>query len=161
MKIITYNIANYNDQHHWDKRVEAIAAELIKLDPDVVAMQEVRFDSTQEQTRQNYQDMAEMVLAAIKKQSGDKFDKSSLVTAKSMFYMGPNHISTWEFPSDPVVSGGEKQYWKDSTFLSKASAAVRDTGNRLLSFTSDGGDGNRRAMQYAQTTIGGKPLPPF
>lgn len=147
MKFVTYNLANYNDHPFWEQRVKMIAAELITQDADLIGMQEVRFDPDQPDTAKTYQNMAEMVLREI--QNSDKgkaaYKGARLVTEPAMYYDSKGEAQ-WQYPLPSAL--GTRQFWEGASILSRADIPV--TGNRLLDFHPDGGDGNRRATQYAQ-----------
>lgn len=58
MKIAVLNAANYDDHPHWEQRRATIADAFLRRRPDVVMLQEVRFDPARASTRSTGLDMA-------------------------------------------------------------------------------------------------------
>ena len=61
-KVLSLNMANYNDHPYWDQRAEEIAQIIASAEPDLVALQEPRFDTDVQSTMKSYQNAAEQVL---------------------------------------------------------------------------------------------------
>ncbi len=144
MKLVTFNIANYNDHGDWDQRVQMIAQDLIDLDADVVGLQEVRFDPTQESTQTSYQNMGEEVLAAIHDNpEGQNWAGTAIVTQPAMYYPIQNgQQNPWRYPD--VETGA---FWEGLTILSRP--GIVETGTLFLSKNNSCGDNNRRSTQFA------------
>jgi len=51
MKIISLNIANYDDHPGWENKRKQICEMLIKVQPDLISLQEVRFNPQQKTCR--------------------------------------------------------------------------------------------------------------
>jgi len=94
MKIITWNIANYDDHPNWDVRKKMIAAELIKEKPDVIALQEVRFNAANPATKESYQNTAEQIFDLL--QEDDSFADYELVVQPVMHYPANPQHTFWE-----------------------------------------------------------------
>lgn len=143
MKVVNWNLANYDDHPNWEQRLQMIADNLIILQPDLVALQEIRFNPDQVSTRVSYQNMAEQVLHAIRQiENGDVWAGTSIVTQTSMFYpLVGGEENPWRYPQP---SPNEKE-WEGLTILSRG--GVLETGSVFLSL-SNCTDFNRRITQY-------------
>lgn len=62
MKIITLNCANYDDHPDWLVRKSMIADQIVEFSPDVVCLQEIRFDPSQAPTNTDYLNMGEQIV---------------------------------------------------------------------------------------------------
>ena len=62
MKILTWNLANYDDHLNWEIRRKLIVKEIAKYQPDVLALQEVRYNSQHPSTQDSHLNMAEQIL---------------------------------------------------------------------------------------------------
>ena len=94
MKIITWNMANYDDHANWEVRKKLIAAELIKEKPDMIALQEVRFNAANPSTKESYQNTAEQVFDLL--QEDDAFAGYELVVQPVMHYPATPKHTFWE-----------------------------------------------------------------
>jgi len=67
LKVMTYNMANYDDHAQWPTRSQMFSQVIMEKQPDIILFQEVRFNPDQPNTKVNYQNMAEEVLAILQK----------------------------------------------------------------------------------------------
>ena len=91
MKIISWNIANYDDHSNWMTRKNLIADEIIKADADLIALQEIRFNKDHPSTKATYMNSAEQILTQL--QSRNKFLDAKILTQPAMHY---NSTGFWE-----------------------------------------------------------------
>lgn len=142
-KVVTFNIANYNDHGNWDVRVKLIADALANADADVVALQETRFDPDQASTKQSYQNMAEQILMSMNQRGS--YAGASLDSQPTMFYPvgGPQY---------PLPAAqGSPSIWEGSSMMAKRK--IVETGTRFLTKTTLCTDANLRATQYAMVDL--------
>jgi beta-glucosidase len=136
MKIMTLNLANYDDHPDWTERLPMIVSTIVDAQADVIAVQEVRFDPSQPTTQQSYQSMAEQLVSQLDQQP--TYAGVWVVTQPLMFYpVGSDHY--------PSQNG---QYWEGVSILSRL--PITDTGALFLSHP--GTDKNLRGTQYAAVT---------
>jgi len=69
LKVMTYNMANYDDHAQWPTRSQMFSQVIMEKQPDIILFQEVRFNPDQPNTKVNYQNMAEEVLAILQKKN--------------------------------------------------------------------------------------------
>lgn len=142
MKLMTQNMANYDDTDHpdWPDRREILAQTIREEAPDVVALQEVRFNPAQPTTAATGQNMAEQLLARLVALDGATWGQAALVVHPGMWYpVRADGGTTPPFPSpDPP------QEWEGLAILSRL--PVAETGCRFLTPSKDA---NRRITQYA------------
>jgi len=94
MKIITWNLANYDDHANWEIRKNLIAAELIKEKPDMIALQEVRFNAANPSTKESYQNTAGQVFDLLQKD--EAFADYELIVQPVMHYPANPKHTFWE-----------------------------------------------------------------
>ncbi len=154
MKIITFNVANYNDHPHWEERKRMIAQILVEQNPDITALQEIRFDPNEESTQNSYQNMAEQILEEISDTYlGEEFSDSKLVTTPAMYYpVSHGDQNPWEYPSKTTG-----KLWEGLSILAKNNM-VLGTSSVFLSKGSICNDANRRATQMISVEANGGPL---
>lgn len=94
MKIISWNIANYDDHPNWEIRKKLIVAELIKEKPDMIALQEVRFNAANASTKESYQNTAEQIFDLL--QQDEYFAEYNLIVQPVMHYPANPRHTFWE-----------------------------------------------------------------
>lgn len=143
MRIATLNIANYDDHPNWDQRVQMIADALINVDPQLVALQEVRFNPQHPSTRGDYQNAAEQILAAIHDhRAGRSWSGTWIIYQPAMYY--PVGGERWHYPRPDAPV----QEWEGLAFLSRT--RVLETGGRFL-FPTNSNDPNQRNVRVMTT----------
>lgn len=142
MKIITYNIANYDDHPYWDTRVDMIADILIEHEPDLVAFQEVRFNPAQTSTENSYQDMAQQVIDNIRMKKDESWINSTIITQPVMYYYKPGNSPHWQYPRKE----NPNQFWEGKSIVSRTQPIV-EAGNLFLKM-ENASDANRRSTCY-------------
>src|SRR3972149_8056791 len=73
MKILTLNLANYDDHPHWVLRRDMVAKEISVEQPDICYFQEVRFDKDQPSTKITYKNMVQQLADLVLKIYGIKY----------------------------------------------------------------------------------------
>ena len=126
MKIVSWNIANYDDHPRWIIRKNLIADEIIKSDADIIALQEVRFNKDHPSTKATYMNSAEQILTQL--QSKNKFIDAKIITQPAMHY-------------EP--SG----FWEGLSIISKND--IMETGTIFHSHINNPKDMNMRITQYS------------
>ena len=63
MKIITLNCANYDDHLFWATREKIIVNKIAELKPDIVCLQEVRFDPGKKSTMETHFNMSDQIVS--------------------------------------------------------------------------------------------------
>ena len=126
MKIISWNIANYDDHPKWITRKNLIAAEIIKADADIIALQEVRFNRDHPSTKATYLNTAEQILTQL--QSKNVLLDAKIITQPAMHYK-------------PVG------FWEGLSIISKDD--VIETGAIFHSYIHNSADLNKRITQYS------------
>ena len=91
MKIVSWNIANYDDHPKWITRKNLIADEIIKAEADIIALQEVRFNKDHPSTKATHLNSAEQILTQL--QSKNKFMEAKILTQPAMYF---NPTGFWE-----------------------------------------------------------------
>jgi len=138
LTIMTLNLANYDDHPDWSQRLQIIVDTITTAQPDVIAVQEVRFDPSQPTTQASYQSMSEQLVALLDRSAS--YAGLSIVTQPLMFY--PD--SSEHYPAPPPST----QKWEGLSILSRL--PIVETGAIFL--TKTGSDGNLRGTQYAGVT---------
>lgn len=92
ISIVTLNLANYDDHHHWSRRLQLIVRSLIAADADLIALQETRLNPDHPSSKRTYQNMASQVLNELNKHGA--YIGAQLVTQPTMYY--PTYISAYE-----------------------------------------------------------------
>jgi endonuclease/exonuclease/phosphatase family metal-dependent hydrolase len=126
MKIVSWNIANYDDHPKWITRKNLIADEIIKADADIIALQEVRFNKDHPSTKATYMNSAEQILTQL--QSKNKFIDAKIITQSAMHYK-PNG------------------FWEGLSIISKND--IMETGAMYHSYIQNPSDQNKRVTQYS------------
>jgi len=151
LKVLTMNMANYDDHGSWDIRANVFASLISDRQPDVVLFQEVRFNPDQPETKLTYQNMAEQVLFILQSKN---------------FYRGAyhTHIPVERIPLPPGNAGftvptpialspiAQTLEWEGLSIISKF--WIKETGccwlsppNQIIT------DLNTRATQYAAVDV--------
>lgn len=99
ISIVTLNLANYDDHHHWKKRLQLIVRSLLAADADLIALQETRMNPDHPSSKRTYQNMASQVLSELNKQGA--YIGAQLVTQPTMYY--PTYISGYESTFSTVL----------------------------------------------------------
>ena len=126
MKIVSWNIANYDDHPKWITRKNLIADEIIKADADILALQEVRFNKDHPSTKATYMNSAEQILSQL--QSKNKFLDAKIITQPAMHYQANG-------------------FWEGLTIISKND--IMETGSIFHSHIHNQKDMNKRVTQYS------------
>jgi endonuclease/exonuclease/phosphatase family metal-dependent hydrolase len=129
MKILTWNLANYDDHSHWEIRRELIIKEIAKYQPDVLALQEVRYNPEHPSTKESHLNMAEQILVELQKMS--LYLDARIVTQPAMYYSFPN-------------------WWEGISIITNLEAI--ETGNIFHILVENSHDRNKRVTQYAVLT---------
>jgi len=144
-KIITYNIANYDDHKQWNQRLELIAQNLAKINADIISFQEVRFNPDQSSTEKYYQNQAEQILRTLNEEYG-LYYSAHIMTLPSMYYGGGGA----QYPS-PTTDNQTNSYWEGKTILSKP--RIIETGTVYLTKTASCTDNNLRTTSYILASL--------
>jgi len=158
-KVLTLNMANYDDHPNWTNRVALFVSVIADKQPDIILFQEVRFNPDQPDTKRTYQNMAEQVLSVLQSKN---------------FYRGAyhTHVPIERIPLSPSNAGfnvpspaslspiGRTIEWEALSIISKF--WIKETGCCWLSppsvFTNDL---NTRATQYATIDFSNTGQGPF
>ena len=150
MKIVTLNVANYDDHKEWDQRLPMIVQTLMDLKPDLVAFQEIRFNPDEPSSHASYQNMAEQVLARIRDENGGStWENSWIMTHPAMYYQLASIYKPWRYPQTATDDLHRTQVWEGLSILSRSLAL--ETGGILLSNPPTSTDSNQRNTQYLTT----------
>lgn len=95
MKIITLNLANYDDHLHWVLRRDMIAKKVGELKPELCLFQEVRFNKNQPSTKVTYLNMIEQIAELILR----TYDQVYVVDYQIAQYYGEN-MEPVDYPTD-------------------------------------------------------------
>jgi len=125
MKILTWNLANYDDHLHWEIRLKLIANEIAKHQPDVLALQEIRYNANHPSTKDSHLNMAEQILMEL--QQNNLYKNAKVITQPAMYY--------------------DLAHWEGITLITNLETI--ETGNIFHSLLSASGDQNKRITQYA------------
>ena len=126
MKIVSWNIANYDDHPKWITRKNMIADEIIKADADIIALQEVRFNKGHPSTKATYKNSAEQILTQL--QSKNKFNDAKIITQPAMHYQSTG-------------------FWEGLSIISNDD--IMETGAIFHSYIQNPTDLNKRVTQYS------------
>ena len=126
MKIISWNIANYDDHPKWISRKNLITEEIIKANADIIALQEIRFNKDHPSTKATYLNSAEQILTQL--QSKNKFMKAKILTQPAMYF---KPTGLWEGLS--IISNDD----------------IMETGAMFHSYIQNPTDSKRRVTQYS------------
>lgn len=150
---MTFNIANYDDHNnsksgYWIDRLSVIADVIIENKPDIIALQEIRFNPDQDSTKDSYQNMGEQVLSSLN--GSGEYIGSQILTQPVMFY--PE--TTEDFY--PILNNSGSVEWEGLSIISSprvietgSSINIPETGTRFLSIVNEAGDSNKRSVKYA------------
>jgi len=139
MKIISLNIANYDDHSGWENRRLRICEMLIKMQPDLISLQEVRFNPQQKTCRDSYQNSAEELLALLHSQN--KFLDHRIITQPTMYY-SPKY--SYPSPDDKVI-------WEGKSIITNLN--ILEYGNFLLAKPDTSGDRNKRSIFWCRLKL--------
>jgi len=126
MKILSWNIANYDNHLYWENRKELLVEEIIKVNPDIIALQEIRFNIDHPSTRKSYLNSAEQVLIDLQKK--ELFKQAKIITHPAMYY---------DFPT----------FWEGLSIITKTD--IIESGNIFYTLLHSSSDRNQRITQYA------------
>ncbi len=146
MKILTWNIANYNDHPFWEERIGLIVDEIIRLNPDVIALQEVRFCFETPSTKLTGLNTAEQILFELNQRGfGIGYH---LAIAPAMYY---NHEASTirNFPCKAIMNEGKSVIWEGLTVISKY--PIQEHVNLILNPNPPIEDSNVRNLQVVET----------
>jgi endonuclease/exonuclease/phosphatase family metal-dependent hydrolase len=145
--VMTLNLANYNDHGNWSERLQIIVGTIVDKNPDVIAVQEVRFDPAHPSTQSSYQSMAEQIVYLLNRTRS--YAGVDIVSQPLVFYSD----SAKHYPSPPP----HRQFWEGLAILSRQ--RVLETGSIFLTHT--GSDANLRGTQFARIASGDTPFTVF
>ncbi len=126
MKIVSWNIANYDDHPKWITRKNLIANEVIKAEADIIALQEVRFNKDHPSTKATHLNSAEQILTQL--QGKNIFKDAKVITQPAMHY---SPAGFWEGLS--IISNDD----------------IMETGAMFHSYIHNSVDLNKRVTQYS------------
>ena len=131
MKIVSWNIANYDDHPKWLTRKNLIAEEILKADADIIALQEVRFNKDHPSTKATHLNSAEQILSQL--HSKNNFLEVKIVTQPAMCFQPTG-------------------WWEGLSIISKND--VMETGAMFHSYIQNPTDANKRVTQYSVAVSG-------
>jgi len=124
LKILTWNLANYDDHPHWEIRLKLIVKEIAIHQPDVLALQEIRYNADHASTKDSHLNMADQILQEL--QQEDLYKNARVITQPAMYY-GPTQ-------------------WEGITLITNLETI--ETGNIFHSLLAASRDQNKRITQY-------------
>ncbi len=122
LRILSWNIANFDDHKDWEIRIQYIVKEITFLKPDIILLQEVRFHKKKDQ---NF-NAGDQILKILSKQS-DYFDKYNILTQPAMYYRG-------------------SEFWEGLSIITPFT--VIDKGSSPFKIKHPSFDSNQRIAQY-------------
>jgi len=125
MKILTWNLANYDDHPHWNVRLKLIVDEIMRHQPDVLALQEIRYNADHPSTIDSHLNMAEQILLELQMQN--LYMNARIITQPAMYY--------------------GKTHWEGISMIT--SLETIETGNIFHTLIGASSDQNKRITQYA------------
>jgi endonuclease/exonuclease/phosphatase family metal-dependent hydrolase len=138
-KIMTLNLANYDDHGNWDKQLDIIAQVIVDKDPDIISLQEVRFNPTRWSTKCLYQNMGEQVLFKLNDACHAHMG-SAVFWQPTMFYKSMLGEAPYRYYPLPEV-----EEWEGKSIISRL--PVFETGSRFPNQCGKA-DLNRRSTQH-------------
>jgi len=145
LKVMTLNIANYDDHPDWEKRSDQICSILTEENPDIIALQEVRFNILNESTRNTLLNAAEQIVYKLCEKK--LFCDASIVTFPSRYFYANNnseHIINTHLPSF-------SRSWEGLSIISKHK--IIESGFINLTHKETSLDSNKRITQYITCDI--------
>jgi endonuclease/exonuclease/phosphatase family metal-dependent hydrolase len=139
MRIVSLNIANYDDHKDWINRRKQICSMLISLQPDIICLQEVRFNPQQITCHDSYQNSAEELLHLLHSQS--LFLDYRIITIPTMYYP-----TKYSYPS---TNG--KVIWEGKSIITNLT--VLEYGNFLLTKPETSHDMNKRSIFWCRLKL--------
>ena len=104
--ILTWNIANFDDHRDWDMRINHLVKEIIRLKPDIIMLQEVRYNKDRYASSNSGEQILQLMQA-----EADSFSNYRIYTQPAMYYRGSDF---WEGLSIitryPVQDSSFKRY---------------------------------------------------
>jgi endonuclease/exonuclease/phosphatase family metal-dependent hydrolase len=147
MKIITWNIANYNDHPNWERRVKLLAKELADYQPDVIAIQEVRFCMDSIATVKTGMNTGEQLLFELNELGwGIGYHIRS---APAMFYSDTRYTMPRNYPIPSFLNKGTEVMWEGLAVISRF--PIIESSNYILNPTPPECDRNIRNVQKVVT----------
>lgn len=144
MRIASLNIANYDDHPHWEMRRLRICNALYLLQPQVILLQEVRFNPQLPDCANKFQNAGEELLALFHEMN--LFAGYRIYSAPAMYY--PSRFS---YPSVK-----DKVLWEGKSIIT--CCPLREYGNYFLSLEDDAADINQRSLFWAKLKYNNKHL---
>jgi len=147
LKVMTYNMANYDDHLHWPTRADMFSQVIMSTQPDIILFQEVRFNPDEIDTKANYQNMAEEVLAILQQKNQYRGAYHVHVPVERI-PLAPDDAG-YTVPSPASLSPLHRSMeWEGLSIISRL--FIKETGTVWLTPPNKmGGDLNTRATQYA------------
>lgn len=139
MRLLSLNIANYDDHPGWSKRRLQICELLIKLQPDLICLQEVRYNPQQITCRDSHQNSGEELLYLLHEQN--QFTQHRIITMPTMYY--PPKFS-YPSPKENVI-------WEGKSIITHYN--VEEYGNFLLHKPDSSHDMNKRSIFWCMLEI--------
>ncbi len=152
LKVMTFNLANYDNHGDWPVRLKMFADIIEKHQPDISSFQEVRFNPNNETTQKSYQNMGEEILFELNQRG--VYMGSSILSQPVMFYPEDSYYS---YPvKSPNLGSTRICDWEGLSIVSKVTPII--TGTRFLSIVNKS-DPNKRSVKYITlTTSSGETL---
>ncbi|MCF7919872.1 MAG: endonuclease/exonuclease/phosphatase family protein [Candidatus Cloacimonetes bacterium] len=138
LKILTCNIANYDDHPGWERRKQKLTELLRQEQADLVMLQEVRFHPQQKSCAASYLNSGEELLAELHKD--DFYQKHQIFTHPSMHYRD--------------IENGI--FWEGKTMLT--SLKVLEAGSVFLPESEGNVDRNKRTLMWLHLLHNGKEI---
>mmetsp|Transcript_6477 Transcript_6477/g.16355 ORF Transcript_6477/g.16355 Transcript_6477/m.16355 type:complete len:306 (-) Transcript_6477:1636-2553(-) len=138
VRLLTVNLANYNDHPHWPERCRMIATLIADNRVDVAALQENRFDASEQTTAETHLSMSNQLVEEL---AGLGL-ACSVVDNRAQYY-------------DPVthdVSEGVTTLWEGLSLVSCQEDIISAT-TIFLKHPPGSGDGNRRVTQVVTLSL--------
>ncbi len=147
MKILTWNIANYNDHPFWEERISLIVEEIIRLNPDVVALQEVRYCADTSSSIETGMNTAEQILYALNEKGfALGYD---IAIAPAMYYNHHEADIIRKYPCKASMNKEHRVIWEGLAIISKE--PILEHVNLILNPNPPAEDTNIRNLQMIKT----------
>jgi len=151
LKVMTYNVANYDDHVQWATRAVMFAQVIMEKQPDIILFQEPRFNPDQPDTKLNYQNQAEQVLAILQRRNQYRGAYHVHVPIERI-PLAPDDLG-YNVPSPAALSPLYQTIeWEGLSIISRL--YIQETGCIWLTPPNKfDGDRNTRATQFAAVDL--------
>ena len=118
IKVASLNIANYDDHPNWNTRKLLISKEILATKPDVICLQEVRYNALHPSTRNSHLNSAQQILVEVQNNSG--LPGASVHTSVGTQYRPISDYPFWEglsiITAQPISQIGQRNFsWKHNS----------------------------------------------